>query len=235
MPDLISPGADVCQRIDELARSLKREQRVDVIQRVREHALLLLERDGRAPDEILATLRQIKSPDQTRMRKILDVRPNGTQMAREVREVLGHVSFVLGLGNSKPLEAPTVPVASETKNRLLAMIADLEAEVEQSDALEDAVKVDVREALQRVRDALVGDPTRLRSSLEQVLGRAVVETGRAGNGSSVWRKVAEFVVVAEAAVSLGLGVAAITSSKPTEVHVVCNVQPPALPAGDPSP
>lgn len=69
-----------------------------------------------------------------------------------------------------------------------------------------------------------------KAELQTVLGRTVATAARAGPGTAaLWRRVGEWIVLAEAAVTLGLGVHAISAPGVTRLEVTCNVQTPALP------
>jgi hypothetical protein len=113
------------------------------------------------------------------------------------------------------------------EQKLLGLIEDVK-QSELSPADKDELLTSLDAALAVLRDDL--PPQQQREGLERVLGKAVAKAGRGGAAATLWKRVAEAIVVAEAAVSLGLGIAAISHHDPAEVEVTCNVIVPALPS-----
>jgi hypothetical protein len=158
-------------------------------------------------------------------------------MRRSLLFVLRHIIRTLeveaaAVGAS--VDAPSSrPLTADANARLQEMIGEVLREVEAT-PLDGLDRTNLLAALDRALAILRGETAKgdAREALRELLGEAVASAGRGGRAAPLWRRIAEVVVVAEAAVSLGLGVAAITSARAaTRVEVTCRIGTPALPPG----
>jgi len=158
-------------------------------------------------------------------------------MKYSVRRALRLVLFKLELDALEISDgAPAHKLQPNVGKRLLERLQQLVREVQAA----PLTARDRNELLAVLRKAIAilnsdEDPATIRSGLEHVLGRSIAKAGRGGPTARLWTRVAEAVVLAEATVSLGLGIAAITSPATAQVSVICEVDLPALPAGDDRP
>ena len=175
---------------------------------------------------------QPTEPPRPWYRSVFTMKPE-YRMSRNLQQLLTHLHFALGLDATGTSSTRPPPLDTDVRERLTTMLDAVAGEVGGT-PLDPHDRAQILDALARARRIVAGeirqdDPHR---GLQELLGEAVVKVGRGGVASPLWRRVAEVIVVAEATVSLGLGVAAVTSAQTTtEVTVTCRITPPALPAG----
>lgn len=114
----------------------------------------------------------------------------------------------------------------------------------QSDVVRAALSLSERDELLATLDAALAilrspsSPDHSVSQLQRLIGEAVVQATRSPSSRRLWQKVAEVVILTEAAFSLGsIAYGMIEAPEPVTVTVECVMTPPemlALPPGDPA-
>lgn len=221
-------NADVRRWLTDLEERLDNATWLDEVLEVRDHAALLLDRAFDKGNLLTQAMQRLEP----RRRGLL--RPPSARrrrLAADVRRILRNARFRLDLDRTDlPGDEAPLGLTAATRDSLLASVDDLIIEVRQS-AISTVERDQLLSLLIRAQAILreESDPRSQKAELQQVLGQAVSRAGRPGPAAPLWRRIAELVIVAEAAVSLGLGVGAITKPDATRLEVVCNVEVPALP------
>lgn len=128
-------------------------------------------------------------------------------------------------------DAHAAGLPAESRAHLVMLLDELTDEVEAA-LIPDDQRDELRDVLRQAQAIVVAErsPDVAKAKLHTVLGRTVATAARAGPATAtLWRRVGEWIVLAEATVSLGLGVHAISRPDVTRLEVTCNVQTPALP------
>lgn len=206
---------------------------------VRDRAILMLEQAFSAEHSLARDMERIRFSGSIRTVSVwLWASPHSKiikmqHILRDAIWTLEHDLFMVGHRRAPLLLSegePAQPLSPATREQLLVMVRDLVEEVQHADlsAGDQQQLLAVLQTAFRVLEG-DGDPERTRSELERILGYAVARAGRRGSTARLWRRVAECIVIAEAALTLGLGVAAITRPEAARVDVLCNIETPALP------
>lgn len=227
----------------ELRRWIDRlESRLDVPVRrltypflleVRDQSAMLFEQAFGADNPLTVEMRRLDQTD-----RVDGIVLNGAWWRRSkrnfrsnIRRILRNARFSLDLDRAALADEPAAEPAPGATDRLVAMVRGVIVEVRAAH-LTDGDREQLLAALETALDILehATDADMARADLQSVLGHAVAKAGRAGEAAPLWKRVAEVIFLAEATVSLGLGVAAIAQPDAARIEVECRFEVPALPA-----
>jgi hypothetical protein len=224
--------------ISDLTASVDKAENLAELDQIRYRAVLLFERSLGPKHSMTLRMEEFDPRDFIRptiMRSLFDRRPRHSAAAHKLRMFLDDARFLVSMDGIPVLDATGArgfqpEVAGHLAHQVEALIQDVEsALIPESDRAEVLSALNLALATLRRSDS----PAAIRATLDQILGRAVTKTAEKGAAASWWKKIAETVILAEAAVSLGIGLGAFDAPDPVSIEVECNVVVPELNPGDP--